>query len=269
MKKQFPITCLLFVCMALSVSAHDLFLKLDTYYLPPDAKATVRVLNGSFQKSDGKVSRDRLRDTSVIVPNGSVLQDSLTDWRDEEKTSLFNIKTAGAGTYVVGISTKHKEIFLKAADFNDYLEHDGLPDILAERKKNGELGKDSMERYSKHVKAIFQVGNKYSDNFKTPLNYSVEIIPQQNPYELKVGQSLEILCLLEGKPIPNQFVVAGWEKDNKQESSFGARTDENGIARVELKAPGKWYIKFIHMTAINDPKLNYESKWTTLTFEMK
>ena len=70
----------------------------------------------------------------------------------------MGIQTSDAGTYLVGISTKPREIALKAADFNSYLEEDGLPDILAARKKSNELGKDGRERYSKPVRAVFQLG---------------------------------------------------------------------------------------------------------------
>ena len=100
-----------------------------------------------------------------------------------------------------------------------------MPDILAARKKNNEFGKDARERYSKHVRAIFQVGDKLSDDYKRPLNYPVEIIPQQNPYSLKVGQTIQVLCLLNGKPVANQFVIAGWESNDGKLNSMNARTD--------------------------------------------
>jgi hypothetical protein len=47
------------------------------------------------------------------------------------------------------------------------------------------------------------------------------------------------------------------------------RTDKKGVARIKLNSKGKWYVKFIQMTRLSDPKVNYESKWATLTFEIK
>lgn len=44
------------------------------------------------------------------------------------------------------------------------------------------------ERYSKYVKAVFQVSEARTDSFKTALGYPVEITPQQNPYALKGGR---------------------------------------------------------------------------------
>ncbi len=47
------------------------------------------------------------------------------------------------------------------------------------------------------------------------------------------------------------------------------RTDQSGLAHFKLKAPGKWYVKLIQMSKLADEKLNYESKWATLTFAIR
>jgi Domain of unknown function (DUF4198) len=257
------------VLVTIAVAAHDLFLKLDSYFLAPNSKAIVRVLNGTFQKSEGAVARDRLADLSVFANGHPVASPDSVAWRAGETMSEMEIQTGEAGTYLVGISTRPREIALKAAEFNSYLEEDGLPDILAARKKNNELGKDARERYSKHVRAVFQVGDKFSEDYKRPLNYPVEIIPQQNPYSLKVGQTLPVLCLMDGNPLVNQLVIAGWETRAGKISSIGKRTDAKGIARFKLSGAGKWFVKMIHMVPVSEPNLNYESKWATLTFEVK
>ena len=261
MLRKLSITVLTIALLTVSVTAHDSFLKLDS--------AVVRVLNGTFQKSEGAVARERLADLSVFSNGGAVANAETIAWRAEEKLSVLEIQTGGPGTYLVGISTRPREIELKAADFNSYLAEDGLPDILAARKKNHELGKDARERYSKHVRAVFQVGDVRTDDYKRPLNYPVEIIPQENPFSLKVGQTLPVLCLLDGKPLVNQFVIAGWESHHGKISSTGLRTNARGIARFKLSAAGKWFVKLIHMVPVTETNLNYESKWATLTFEVR
>lgn len=260
--------CAMVLFVVVATQAHDLFLKLDSYFLQSNSKAVVRVLNGTFQSSEGAVARDRLADLSLYGP-GITAANTAIGWRAEEKTSVMEFQTGAAGTYLVGLSTKPREIALKATDFNEYLKEDGLPDILAARTKNNELGKDAKERYSKHVRAVFQVGDRLSDDYKRPLNYPVEIIPQQNPYSLKVGQTIPVLCLLEGRPLANQFVIAGWESSSGKLNSISARTDANGIARFKLTGSGKWFVKMIHMVPSSEAGLNYESKWATLTFEIK
>ncbi|MDQ3754311.1 MAG: DUF4198 domain-containing protein [Acidobacteriota bacterium] len=268
MRRKFFILSLLLVLSVITTNAHDLFLKFDTYFLRPDSSATVRLLNGSFRGSEGAVRRDRMRDVSLLAPGG-MSHPAASDWRDEGNTSLLTVRTAGAGTYVVGVSILPREIALRGADFNEYLAHDGLPDTLAERRRNRQLNRDVRERYSKHVRAVFQVGDVRTDDYRTPLGYPVEIIPQQNPYSLRVGQTIEVLCTLDGQPIANQYVLAGRERAGRMSRQISARTDANGVARFRLHSTGKWFIKMIHMTPLTDAEVNYESKWATLTFEIR
>jgi uncharacterized GH25 family protein len=254
MKRKLFVICLLSLVVALTAHAHDLFLKFDSYFLQPNSKATVRLLNGSFRASENPVARDRMVDVSIVSGASSRMNPPVAGWRDEGKMALLSFQTGETGTYVAGVSTKPREFALKAAQFNNYLSHDGVPDTLAERKKNNELTKDVHERYSKHVKAIFQVGDARTDSFKVALGYPVEIIP---------------LCVKDGQPLVNQFVMAGRELKGQEIAGAAVRTDAKGIARVPLKGAGKWYVKFIQMTRLNEPQVNYESKWATLTFEMK
>ncbi len=269
MKRKTVMVLAVVLLVTATTGAHDLFMKLDSYFLAPNTRARVRLLNGTFQKSDGLVARDRFRDISLSAPDLSGPTSQSVTWRDEGKTTVMDVKTGGPGTYLVGVSTKPREIDLKAAEFNDYLQHDGIPDTLAERKKNDQLSKDVRERYSKHVRAVFQVGDKLSDDYKRQLNYPAELIPQQNPYALKVGDTITVLCTVEGQPAKYQFVMAGWESRDGKLHTLETRADSDGFARVKLAGAGKWYIKFIHMAPLSDPNLNYESKWASLTFEIR
>lgn len=269
MKRKCLISLVLSLVLLLPALAHDLFLKLDSYFVTVNEKISIKILNGSFQASEGAVNFARLKDVSVVSPAGTRTNPREDDFTKDDKTSFLNLQPAEEGNHVVGLSTMPREIDLKAKDFNEYLTEDGIPDILAERKNKKELTKDVRERYSKHVKTIFQAGGKQSDNFKTALGYPVEIVPITNPYSLKKGNSFEFQCLKDGKPLANQFVMSGRDENGKLIVGKSVRTDKNGVAKINLDGAGKWYVKFINMTRLNDPQINYESKWATLTFEIK
>ena len=268
MKTKIIFFAMAVVLTAMSVFAHDLFLKTDSYFLKPNSKFTVNVMNGTFLASEGAVTFARLNDVSV-VSGGNRVHPVEADLTKDETTAFLNLSTGATGTYVIGLSTKAREIALKAADFNEYLKEDGLPDTLEERRKTGELEKDANERYAKHVKAILQVGKKQTDDYKTILGYPVELVPQQNPYKLKKGDTMEVLCLKDGKPLADQVVLAGREEKGKLTLAPELRSDKKGIIELKLDGSGKWYVKFINIVKLDDPKLNYESKWTTLTFEIR
>ncbi len=269
MRKQIISLLLIGALTVLPVFAHDLFLKPDSFFAKINQKISISVMNGTFQQSEGAVSFARLTDASVVSPSGNRTKQKETDFTKNDTTAFMNLAPTEAGNYIVGLSTVWRENSLKAAEFNEYLVGEGIPDILENRKRDNELEIDGRYRYSKYVKTILQVGNKQTDSYKTVLGYAVEMIPQQNPYKLKKGDSIEILCLQDGKPLVGQTIMTGFESGGKLAAEKSVRSDDKGMIKIKLDGAGKWYAKFINMVKVNDPKLNYESKWATLTFEIK
>jgi hypothetical protein len=62
-----PFVALALVLLAAAtLRAHDLFLRLERYVVPPNSEVRVYVLNGTFSKSEGAVTRDRLRVRALL-----------------------------------------------------------------------------------------------------------------------------------------------------------------------------------------------------------
>ncbi|OLE58607.1 MAG: hypothetical protein AUG74_17070 [Bacteroidetes bacterium 13_1_20CM_4_60_6] len=268
MRKQFLLAAMLLMVSATILLAHDLFLKLETYFVPPNARIRVAVLNGSFSASEAAVTSDRLRDLTVVGPAGRT-QLSRAAWSTAGDSTWLTLRVGVAGTYVVGASLSARQIQLKAEDFNNYLKEDGIPDMLDARTRAGELGRPAREEYQKHVKAILQVGAARSGAFAIVLGYPAEIVPLTNPYQAHLGDSLALRCIVDGHPAANQLVIAGGETGGRPMPEVRARSDTAGIARFVLNRAGKWYVKFIHMVPVSHDSVNYESKWATLTFEVR
>ena len=250
-------------------AAHDLFLKPSRFFVPENTEVRVRVLNGTFTRSENAVARNRLADVSVVTPTRRMPLDT-AEWTVTGDTSTFHIHTRGAGTYVIGVSTRPSFIDLSADDFNLYLRDDGIPDVLAARQRDGELGKPARERYHKHVKALVQVGDTPSDHYATVLGYPAEIVPVENPYSLRSGASLRVKTLVDGKPVANQLVLYGGvtATDTPIEAK-SVRSDAQGVATIALSTPGTWFIKFINMARVQGDTVDYESKWASLTFQVR
>ena len=256
--------------MASVALAHDLFLKLDTYFLEPRARVRIAVLNGTFTKSEGFVAPQRIADISVVSPAGRIRLAAATAWSPgPDSTSRLSLELGDPGTYVVGVSTRPRELALPAEAFNGYLEEDGLPDVLEARRRGNELDQGARERYSKHVKAVFQVGTAQSEGFSLVLGYPAEIVPLENPYTIGRGTPLRVRCLVDGRPVANQTVLWGGEGGAQTPARHSTRTGPDGVAEVTLDAAGRWYVKFVHMARVTQRGLDYESKWATLTFEVR
>jgi uncharacterized GH25 family protein len=251
-------------------SAHDMFVQPERFFVDENTEVLVRVLNGTFTKSENSIARARLRDISVASPTGRTQLDT-SHWNANGDTSTFRIRTRGAGTYVIGASTRPTVIALSAKDFNLYLQDDGVPDVLEARRRTGALETPARERYSKHVKALLQVGKAHTAHFATALGYPAELVPIENPYALRPGASFRVRTLVEGKAVPNQYVLYGGRTPNGARiAPRSVRSDSEGVARIPLPSHGTWYVKFIHMAPIaGDTAVDYESKWATLTFQVR
>lgn len=260
--------CLLLFA-ATSLAAHDLFLRPERFYLPANARARIRVLNGTFSKSESAVARNRLRDLRMTSSAGVTMLDTLA-WTPVGDTALLALELGQSGTYLVGASLLPRTIRLQAKDFNAYLASDGVPDILERRRRRGELDQPAHERYSKHVKTVLQAGERRTDGFDRVFGYPAELVPLDNPYRLRVGETLRVRALTAGVPLPNQFVVAGGRTPSGARiAQRGVRADSAGIARIRIHTRGEWYVKFIRMVPVEGDSVDYESKWATLTFGVR
>ena len=259
---------LILVAVAVA-SAHDMFVKPARFFVGENAEVLVRVLNGTFSKSENSIARARVRDISVVGPAGREQLDTAA-WSANGDTSTFHVRTGAAGTYVIGVSTRPNAIALEAKDFNLYLRDDGIPDVLEARCRDDELEKPARERYAKHVKALIQVGEARSEHFATELGYPAELVPLDNPYALARGGPLRVRTLVDGQATANQFVLYGGRTPNGARlEQRSVRSDSAGVARIPLRGPGVWYVKFINMAQTPGDTVDYESTWATLTFQVR
>ena len=273
-------------------SSHDMFLKLDTFFLEPGTPATIRLFNGTFEESDNTIARRRMVDVSLIG-NGTRTRLDTASWTEnDKKQTLLHFITGDAGTWVAGVSTRPNDIAMDAEAFNNYLAHDGVVDMFAARKASGIAGQDAVEQYAKHVKTIFQVGDQKTGDWQTELGYPVEFVPLSNPYDLKAGDELAVKLLVDGQPATNQLVIVGAPRtghdehdhahadeaghDHDQEAAdehihdYGTRlrTDARGVLTFPIDHEGIWHLRTIHMVTTDAPGLTHESNWATLTFEV-
>ncbi|MEL6192355.1 MAG: DUF4198 domain-containing protein [Bacteroidota bacterium] len=275
----------------LLLCSHDLYIKMETYFLQAYQEASLSLYNGTFEKSENIITRDRMLDASLVGLGKRVAIDP-SQWQDQDSTiTQLTFKTGAAGTYVAGVSTKARNIELAADDFNSYLEHDGVLDMLAYRTDNDLLNQDAVESYQKHIKAIYQVGYVKTDDWNTVLGYPIEFVPLANPYEKYSGEKLAVQLLLDGKPLPNQLVYADYitsahsqhdhahdgeqhshehegeahshdhdgeahshdhdGEEHTHTSGQQLRTNEQGIVEIDLPEDGVYYLRTIYMVAIS------------------
>jgi hypothetical protein len=261
------IAALLLTESAASLGAHDLFIKLDAYFLAPGDTLHAPVLNGTFLKSENSIGWERVHAFATLGPAG-LSHAAPRSWLTVGDTTRFEILLPRSGTYVVGFSTLPRQITLKAPDFNAYLKQEGITDILARRKKAGEMNAPATERYTKHAKAVLQVGNDRTVDVSAPLGFPAEIVPLDNPYVGQRTGAVRLQCLADGKPAPGLTVLIGNQRGHEIPRERALVTDTKGIVTVRLTRSGRWYAKFVRMVPARGGS-DYESMWATITFEVR
>ncbi|UWX55928.1 DUF4198 domain-containing protein [Maribacter litopenaei] len=251
-------------------SSHELFLKTDSHFLEPNTSGLLYLFNGTFDSSENEITRDRIVNAKILGP-GYEFKPSENDYYGEENITYLKYSTGESGTYVAGISTLPRVLEMNAEDFNEYLEHEGLDNTIAERRASGIINKGAKERYSKHVKALLQVGENTSIDFMKPLGYPIEFVPLNNPFEITLGDRIAFKLLRDGKPLANHTVhystsVPGQDAHDGENS---VKSNALGLVSIQPTSTGKWYVATIHMENKEGDVVDYESNWATLTFEIK
>ncbi|MFQ5741786.1 MAG: DUF4198 domain-containing protein [Acidobacteriota bacterium] len=256
----------LLLIMTLGVLAHDMWLESSSFFASPGEEIVIRNGNGTiYRVSENGVAVDRIGHLLGLSPEGKRLV--LGTPYVEKNWLQLKFRPPKEGNYWIGLSTKPRLIRLSGKDFNSYLEHDGLPAVLEERTKKGILARDEVEQYSKYVKLYLQVGDKRSDNYNQPLGLPIEMVLEQNPYELRTGQGLPLRVLFHDKPLAGFLLHAG----SAGQAAEGAPqyTDNQGRATIQIDRPGKWYIRGIHLVRVDQAEFSYQSHWATVTFEVR
>ncbi len=263
-----------FTLTALPSFGHVLFLVVPDHDVPANTEVEVALVNGTFEKSENAIARNRMVDVTYLDGTGKRVSVPTSAWRDEDLKAIVNLNSGGEGTALLGVSTGSRLIEMSAEDFNRYLRNDGVLDTLEARRAAGILDSPARESYAKHVKTLLRVGGGSSDAWQTVLGYPVELVPLSNPFELRSGDTLRLQVLASGKALPNQLVFASHENfhghgdDGSHQEAENARSDENGVVEIPVSEPGRWYVRLIHMVEDESGEYDYISEWATLTFEV-
>src|SRR5688500_11376771 len=70
MRKSIVVLATLCLGGATALAAHDMFLKLRSWFLPPNTEVVVPLLNGTFTTSENSIDRNRIADISLMTPEG-------------------------------------------------------------------------------------------------------------------------------------------------------------------------------------------------------
>lgn len=248
--------------LAPAALAHDFWIEPSEYRVEPGAAVALHLRVG-MQFEGEEVARDPklTRRFFAIGPDGGHAIPGENGASPAGKLTL-----RAPGIYVVGYRSNRKFIEIDPKHFHEYLEEEGMGEIIERRRKLGEADKPGREWYSRCAKLLVVAGDA-DEGFDRRLGFELELIPEKNPYSLKPGDELPVRLLFRGEPRAGALIEA--ETKGRPDAKQQARTDSDGRAVLRLPAAGPWLLAVVHMERTAEgSKADWESWWASLVFEL-
>jgi uncharacterized GH25 family protein len=176
--------------------------------------------------------------------------------------SVGHLQARAPGATVVAMRTNSTRINLPATEFNQYLEEEGLSNILALRKRYDLMQTRGREQYSRCAKTIVFVDGR-SDGFDRVMDLPLEFVAHTDPLTLHTNDSFHVQVLLNGEPLAGTLVKAQLKADPVQELT--AVSDSQGRVALPLTHSGLWLFSTVHMEPSGEDGVDWESLWASLT----
>lgn len=257
----------------LPLSAHDFWIEPSTFTPALNSAVSVRFRVGEHFQGDTVARNASTIETFVVATAEG--QQQIPGRAGGDPAGVFRV--TAPGTMLVAYRSRPSTVELPAADFEEYLEEEGLGHVIEARALRGEAGAPGREQFSRSVKAVLHANGVASGGHDRALGLTLELIPEQDPLSLRPGATLPVRLLYEGAPLAGALIAALSREPYgahqrpvsvHPDAPFRARSDAQGRVHVPMSA-GIWLIKAVHMVpAPEGSGVDWQSIWATLTFEV-
>lgn len=207
------------------------------------------------------------RDTQTLISSFELddgKQETPISGRDGARPVGHYTPDVSGANYAVMTSYPHISS-LSGDKFEAYLAEEGLKDAQEVRRKFGIQSAPAKERYWRNVKTLILVGNS-SAGFDRQLGLPLELIPLTDPLQYSSDQTFSVRLLRDGKALPDQQITASRRGSG---TVLKMRTDAEGDVGFTLPEKGIWMIYAVDIEQSASLDADWESIWTSLTFEVK
>ena len=245
------------------VLAHDFWLEPSSYRLEPGSVVELRLRVGEHFVGDPLPRNPALLAQFVVAGPDGLRPVAGRDGADPAGT----IKVERPGLVVVGYRSRHSSVDLKPDAFDAYLAEEGLDRVAAVRAARKPPEGVVRELFSRCAKTLLLAGSRGAAGYDRILGFTLELVPEKNPYGMRAGSALPLRLLHEGRPLEGALVVA-MNRDDPA-TKVRARSNRDGRVSLRLSRGGAWLIKAVHMIpAPAGSGAQWESLWASLTFDL-
>jgi uncharacterized GH25 family protein len=239
MKKRYLVllvAVLSFLWSASLTQAHMFWLNLNHYTAKAGEPVQVKIGFGHHFPKGEKIKGERLGSVKAVGPDGHEVA------LRKISPSRYEFVPPAAGVYL--ISAQLVSGFVTRT-----------PHGMKLRTKKGVPDASFCFHFDMAAKTLISVGAP-QQGFDRRARHTLEIIPQKNLYNLKVGDTLPVKVMFQGRPLQGakvRFTHDGWSDHHKALATLG-QTDAQGEIQVKLDKPGRWLLIASHKTPYPHPE---------------
>ena len=246
--------------------AHDFWLVPGAFPFAEGATLEVRGQTSTrFPTSESPVALARIARAFSVGPDGET---PITDLTHQGTSLLVRHRPTSAGQRIVAVDLQARSARQPAAGLLRYLRLEGGADAADRIEREGLLrGVDSVTRTdTKYAKTLVEVGERGPRVFARSGGQVLEFIPEQDPKELRGGDTLRLHLMFRGRLLPEFSGMAGRAPTD---SAARAEPDvhlvaQDGVLRLPIALTGLWNIRTIYVVRLGPDA--WETHWATFVF---
>ncbi|MBL8996256.1 MAG: DUF4198 domain-containing protein [Gemmatimonadales bacterium] len=262
------------------LAAHDFWLVPNGLTAGPGASLEVLGQSGSrFPTSGGATQPATVAEARIV---GGASDEKVTDLAVSGKSMVLRHRPRAAGQYIVGVKLAARSARTTPVRLQRYIALEGAPELAARYESEGLYpAMDSVTQESaKFAKTIVQYGAGGSRAFNKPLGHPLEMVPLDDPSAARVGRTVRVRLLLDGKPLANVHLRAGWGDPalvTAEPPAAGTApaapdqvilTDAEGVAQVAITAAGLWNVRTLYAYGMRGMPAHWLVYFSTMVFSV-
>jgi len=238
-----------------SAGAHDFWIEVNDYTPKVGEDIALTLGYGHYLPSREFMPKDSLEEIYLLDENAKK-----TGFKQYSEVELKEEKPLNRDVTCLIVAKKKGGFFTKTTEgYQRGKTKKGLKNVL------------KCSYSEKFSKAVVNVGKGGGNIFSRVLGQEIELVPLENPGDLREGDYLNVKVLFKGKPMEHQMVYGTYMGFSTEKNVFAytTSTDQQGIARIKMLKSGVWFLATKIKEAYPDPEVcDQYSLSATMTFEV-
>lgn len=238
-----------------AAAAHDFWLIPDFFGFPEGSVVHVSGRSGVGFPAGSAVQATRVAEARIIGANSDV---KITEMAVEGTALRLHQKPAAAGQYLVTaiLTPPPRSNRVPPAGLIRFLRAEGgAAEATRLERDNALMASDTVVYASRSSAAtVLQLGSGGPRAFSRTAGYPLEFVPLNDPTTLRVGDTLHVRMLGNGKPAAHIGIDAVPAADTtaqaeSQNGTVSLTADASGVVHLALSKAGPWMIRSAFVSA--------------------